>query len=424
MVVATGALNFIMPDITHALRWIDAQRDAMAGLVERWAGINSGSANLPGLSRMCDELDAAFAVLASQRTRIDLPAREVVGITGELVAQPTGQALMIEHPAPDRPRALLCIHYDTVYGVEHPFQMVTRLDARTMRGPGVLDAKGGIVVILTALRALMQSDLAGGLAWRVLLTPDEEVGSLSSRALLDEMARLHDVGLVYEPTLADGSMASARKGSGNFTLVVRGRAAHAGREYHRGRNAIHALADIITELHRMNDELAGVTVNVGRVDGGGPVNVVPDMAIARFNVRMTDPEQQRAVETRLADLLARVNARDGYVATLHGSITSPPKPIDPPMQQLMDLVTDCGRSVGVPITWQATGGVCDGNKLAAAGLPTVDTLGPCGAGMHSSDEHLLIDSLTERARLTFAILARLATDGCAPGRDASAEART
>ena len=413
-----------MPDLTHALRWIDAQRDAMADLVERWANINSGSANLPGLSRMCDQLDDAFAVLDGKRTRIDLPPREVVADTGELLAQSAGQALSIDHAATARPRVLLCIHYDTVYGSDHPFQTVTRPDAHTMRGPGVLDAKGGIAVILTALRALEQSDLANRLRWRVLLTPDEEIGSPSSRPLLAAAAREHDVGLVYEPTLADGSMASARKGSGNFTLVVRGRSAHAGREHHLGRNAIHALAEIITELHRMNDDLAGVTVNVGRIGGGGPVNVVPDMAIARFNVRMNDREQQCAVEARLADLLARINARDGYTATLHGGITSPPKPVDTPMQRLMDLVTECGQRLGVPITWQATGGVCDGNKLAAAGLPTVDTLGPRGAGMHSSDEHLLIDSLTERAKLTYAILAALAAGDVAPGRNPSTEART
>jgi glutamate carboxypeptidase len=190
--------------------------------------------------------------------------------------------------------------------------------------------------------------------------------------------------------------------------VVRGRSAHAGRTFASGRSAIVAAAELVGWLDALNRERPGVCVNIGKIDGGGPVNVVPDLSLVRFNVRVADAEAMEWVRPRLDALITRLAARDGIRAELRGEFRSPPKPVDPPTQRLLEHVADCGSRLGLDVRWKATGGVCDGNKLAAAGLPNVDTLGVRGGAIHSDREYLLIDSLTERAKLTALLLMRLA----------------
>src|SRR5262249_39128994 len=151
---------------------------------------------------------------------------------GREKSRPLGKALAFQSPPRAGPRVLLGIHYDTVFGVDHLFQSVTRVDENTLRGPGVCDAKGGLLVLLHALLALERSPVAGSLAWEVLLNPDEEIGSPGSGSLFAAAAKRNDIGLLFEPALPDGSLVASRKGSGNFTFIVHGRAAHAGRDAH------------------------------------------------------------------------------------------------------------------------------------------------------------------------------------------------
>jgi glutamate carboxypeptidase len=310
-------------------------------------------------------------------------------------------------------RVLLCIHTDTVYAVDHPFQTTTLLDADTLRGPGVADAKGGIAVMLTALQAFEQTPWASRLGWEVLLNPDEEIGSPGSTPLLADAAKRNHVGLLFEPAMPDGSMAGRRKGSGNFTLVVRGRSAHAGRDFALGRNAIVAMAELVGQLHGLNGAWPGVTVNVGRIEGGGAVNVVPDLAIARVNVRTTKAEDEPLIRARFEELVAQLNTRDGITAELHGHFSSPAKIPDARTLSLLKSIAECGRELGLDLTWRDSGGVCDGNKLAAFGLPNVDTLGVRGGEIHSPAEFLKLDSLTERAKLVMLVMGQLAAEHAA-----------
>ena len=174
---------------------------------------------------------------------------------------------------------------------------------------------------------------------------------------------------------------------------------------------MHLIAQAVVELASVNDrkeEHPGLTLNVGKIEGGGPVNIVPDLAIARFNCRVATTQQQAFIEQTLANLLARLNAADGYQAQLYGDFHSPPKPIDAKTLQLLELLRDGGKQLDLTLDWQPTGGVCDGNKLAAAGLANVDTLGPRGHSIHSENETLFLDSLTERAKLTALLLSRIA----------------
>ncbi|MCB1135940.1 MAG: M20/M25/M40 family metallo-hydrolase, partial [Chlamydiia bacterium] len=205
---------------------------------------------------------------------------------------------------------------------------------------------------------------------------------------------------------------SARKGSANFSVVVHGRLAHAGRDFTSGRNAISALMDALLKIEALTDLDRGLTINIGAINGGGPVNVVPDLAIGRLNMRMEAMEDASATIDQIQEIVTETGRRDGIRAELIGALTRPPKPFDAATQKLFESIQSCGKDLGLDLTWRPTGGVCDGNILASAGLPTIDTLGVRGANIHTHDEFMLIDSLVERAQLTALFLMRLANGDC------------
>ncbi len=231
-----------MSSVIRPVDWIDSQAQRMLELVEHWANINSASDNLEGLAQMDAVLSDAFSPLGGEMKLIDLPPRQIIDSSGQVVQKPLGRALSVIKRPDASLRVFLGIHMDTVYGLDQPFQTTQRLGASRLRGPGVADAKSGIVVMLIALEALERSEVADFIGWEVLINPDEELGSPGSTPLLTQCAKRNHLGFVFEPTLADGSLAGQRKGSGNFTVVVRGRSAHAGREFHLGCNAITATA--------------------------------------------------------------------------------------------------------------------------------------------------------------------------------------
>ena len=290
-----------MNNITPWVDWIDSQDQRMLELVEHWANINSASDNLHGLDQMAAALTDAFSPLGGEMKLVRLAPRQIVDSSGQLVQQPLGRALSVIKRADAKLRVFLGIHMDTVYGLDQPFQITQRTDAGTLRGPGVADAKGGIAVMLIALEALEQSEVADLIGWEVLINPDEELGSPGTTPVLSQCAKRNHLGLLFEPALADGALAGQRKGSGNFAIVVGGRSAHAGREFHLGSNAITAMADAIVQLDSLNGRFKGLTVNIARVEGGGPLNMVPDLAICRLNVRHVDARQEETVQAQLQD---------------------------------------------------------------------------------------------------------------------------
>ena len=183
--------------------------------------------------------------------------------------------------------------------------------------------KAGLLVMLTALETFERTSLAKNIGYNILMSPDEEIGSPGSAPLLATLGKQSHIGLTYEPALADGAMAGARKGSGNFTLIIRGRAAHAGREHHIGRNAIAAMAEFVMGMEKLNGQRPGVTFNIAKIDGGGAVNIVPELAIGRFNVRLQETCDVEWIEAQLGRLIASLNAKDGTVSYTH--LTLPTK---------------------------------------------------------------------------------------------------
>jgi glutamate carboxypeptidase len=397
------------------LAWIDQQHDRLLEMVRTWAGTSSWSLDPAGIAAMQEAVTRAISPFGPVRRLVASP-RTVITNQGQEMTSLVGDVLSLRREGtPGSLRVLLAIHLDTVYppGLEPPLVDLVE-NGTILRGPGVADAKGGLAVMLVALEAYEKFGHSKPLTWEVLVNADEELGSPGSAAILAEAATRNDVGLLFEPALdAQGTLAGARKGSGNFTIVVRGRSAHAGRHFAEGRNAVAAAARLATACDRLNAAGRDLTVNVAALHGGEAVNVVPDLAVLRLNIRVSTVADADWATARLTALVADQNQTDGISATLHGSFHCPPKRFDEKARLILDCVQTAAATLGLAITAEPTGGVCDGNKLAAAGLANIDTLGVRGGSIHSPDEYLLVESLTERAKLTAVLLSNLAERGLA-----------
>lgn len=356
-------------------------------------------------------LSSAFAPLADEIKSLPLPEISTMDMQGQMTVQPCGNALLFKKRPELKRRVLLSGHMDTVYPEHHAFQSLTYLNDNCLNGPGVADMKGGLIVMLHSLIAFEQAPVAQSLGWDVLINPDEEIGSPASKTLFHEMALNYQAGLVYEPAMTPtGTLAKNRKGSGKLTLVAHGKSAHAGRAFYEGRNAICALAEVVTAIHALNGLRDGVTINVGKIAGGAALNVVPNRAVAKLDIRITDPEDEHWVREELGAILSQFQRTNASI-DLHGSFDRPVKRINAATESLFARIQRVGEELGIAIDWQDSGGCCDGNNLASYGLPVIDTLGVRGGHIHSTDEYILIDSLVERASLSALLLVDLAQGG-------------
>jgi len=388
------------------------ERDAVAAAAaapmlahtRQWAMVNSGTANLAGLASVAAMLRDAFATLPGEPVLVAPAPVTSVAPDGTEQALVHGHHLVLRVRPNASRRVLLTGHMDTVYGAGHVFQALSDRDDGTINGPGVADMKGGIAVMLAALHGVEAAGAAFG--YDVMINSDEETGSASSAALIAELARGKVAALTYEPAaLPDGTLAGARPGSGNFSFVVTGRAAHAGRNPQDGRNALLAAADLALRLAALRGE--GLSVNPARIDGGGPNNVVPDHAILRVNFRPATPEREIHARAAMANIVTEVTASHNVGITVHGGFGRAPKTMTREAQSLFELVKQAGDDLDQHIAWAPSGGVCDGNNIAACGVPVVDTMGVLGGAIHSADEYLIVDSLAERAMLSTVTLLRL-----------------
>jgi glutamate carboxypeptidase len=292
-------------------------------------------------------------------------------------------------------------HYDTVYATGTLAKMPFRLSAGKAYGPGTFDMKAGIVQALFALQALQQTQ--SPLRKRVvfLWTSDEEIGSESSRKLIELEARRSDAVFVLEPSFGPrGLLKTARKGVGEAEIIVHGRASHAGLAPQEGVNAVHELAHQIARLESWNDLRRGISVNADIVEGGTRVNVIAERARAVIDLRALRLADMRRLEQRLHAL--RPLAR-GARLEIHGGFNRAP------MERkvsagLFSLAKSLAAQMGLPIGECVAGGGSDGNLTAALGVPTLDGLGAVGDGAHSAHEYALVKAMPERAALLAALL--------------------
>lgn len=394
------------PSETALLAAVDAS--PMLGQVQTWSAVNTGTGNLVGLTEQAALLADMFAALPGDVSLEEPAPVTAVGTDGTERAIEHGKHLVLRvRPQAER-RFLLTGHMDTVFPASHPFQHQTWLDDVTLNGPGVADMKGGIAVIVAALKAFETCGAAVQVGYDVMINSDEETGSLSSAPLIAQLAQGKAAALTYEPSaLPDGTLAGARSGSGNYSVIITGRSAHAGRNPQDGRNAIVAAAALAVRLKAI--ERDGLSINPARIDGGSANNVVPDHAVLRFNVRPRSLEDGAAFEHYFAALVAEIAAAHDVSTHVHGGMSRPPKPLDARAEKLFGIVEECSALLGQRISRISSGGVCDGNNIAACGVPVVDTMGVRGGAIHSPDEFLIVPSLEERAKLSALVLHRLAT---------------
>lgn len=402
--LATTARASWGADIEPLLERLDGEGESLVARAENWSTINSGSFELSGLAAMRATLLDTVSELPAPPEVVDLAPSQRVRPDGEVIDVQHGASVRVR-VRPDAPiQIALTGHYDTVFPASHPFQAPWR-EGEMLRGPGVADMKGGIAVMLAALKAFEQLPGEKRIGYEVLLSPDEEIGSMGSAPLLAELGKRAQLGMTYEPAMGDGALVDQRKGSANFHLAVKGRAAHVGRAFNDGRSAVIAAAEAALALNRLNGQRDGVTFNVGAIDGGGAVNVVPERAVLRFNIRVPDAEAAVWAEAEVRRVAREVGARDGIEAHLHGGFTRPPKPLNDQQRTMVSWTHQAGAALGLDLQFRPSGGVCEGNNLAAAGCPNIDTLGPCGGGLHSDEEFAVIASFAERAKLSFLLLA-------------------
>jgi glutamate carboxypeptidase len=302
-------------------------------------------------------------------------------------------------------RVLVLGHFDTVWPVGQISRMpVEQRDGR-LYGPGVLDMKAGLAIALTAIRVITRHvpDEARPRI-TLLATSDEEVGSASSRAEIERLARESAAVLVFEPALPGGALKTSRKGVGEFDITATGVSAHAGANPELGASAVHELARAIVAVQALSDSSRGRSINVGVVEGGTRSNVVAERATAKVDVRVTRMDDAPIVEAAFAALRP---ADPRVTLRVTGGINRPPMERTEGVATLFELAAQAARDMGQTIGEGGTGGASDGNFTAALGVPTLDGLGAIGDGPHALHEHVVVDALAGRAALAAAILARL-----------------
>lgn len=371
------------------LPFCDAQRDWMVHEIERLVRAESPSTDK-------EAVDRCGAVLAAQLEGVGMRVERLYQRNaGDHIRAETGSG----------PRSVLLLgHFDTVWPVGRLQTMPLRLEGERLYGPGVFDMKAGIVIAMAAVRALQNAGAARDAHIVMLWTTDEEIGSASSRALIEEEARHSEAVLVLEPSLPGGALKTARKGCAGYEVVVRGIAAHAGIEPEKGASAVEELARQIPRINGFQDRDRGLLVNVVQAWGGARSNIIPDEAHALVDVRVPDLQTWEEVNGAFAGLKP-VNSRT--TIECRGWFDRPPLERRPSTVRLYDQARAVAAGFGRELREGSTGGGSDGNFTAALGVPTLDGLGAVGDGAHAAHEHVLIPELSWRAALVAGLVREL-----------------
>lgn len=376
----------------HALREsLQVHRAAMLERLRQWVEHESPSRDKPAL----DALAARIAEMLRER------GGEVI----EIENGDGGNHVQARFPgATEAAPALVLGHFDTVWPMGTLATMPYRVEAGRAFGPGTFDMKASLVLVEFALRVLAEEGARPSRPLIVLFTSDEEIGSPTSRSIIETVARDAAYALVMESPLPGGRLKTARKGVGGFTLEVTGRPAHAGVEPEKGASAVMELARQVIAIAGLVASDRGTTVNVGVVQGGTAPNVVPAFASARIDVRVTTMEEAHRIEVALHALEPLT---PGTTLRVSGGFNRPPMERTEGITALFERARELALPLGLELTEGATGGGSDANFTAALGVPTLDGLGTEGEGAHANHEHIRLDSLPERAALLATLLARM-----------------
>ncbi|MCS6835891.1 MAG: M20 family metallopeptidase [Anaerolineae bacterium] len=373
--------------MSELLQYFNSQKQAMTDLLLELIGYETFTTEKDMVDKLGNYMEAQFRQLgASSVTRY--PAREV------------GDMLLAKwhEDAPGAP-ILFLIHIDTVWPSGTLAERPPHIDDEgRLFGPGAVDMKGGITIVLSTLRGLQALGRMPKRPIWVLMTSDEEVGSIHSEALIKETAQRCGLVLVMEPATKEGALKTWRKGIATYTLSIEGRPSHAGNAPEQGINAISEFAQQVIEIHKLNDLKNGVSVNVTMVNGGSAGNVIPAHLEAFIDTRMMTVAQQAKLEAALADRPVFIPGAKVSIKLNH---TRPPMERN---QAAYEQAQRIGAKYGVSVREDGSGGGSDGNFTAALGIPTLDGLGPQGDGLHALHEHVVLNSLPTRCTLVAGIL--------------------
>lgn len=387
--------------------WMLQRKGKSVDLLQTWCAINSWTQNRQGLAMMLEAIKEAFACLPFTVEEIDLPTWKQWDDKGAVVEVELGKALLFRKQTKASKKVLLGGHMDTVYPPYSTFQTTTR-EGSILKGPGVADMKGGIVTLLLALEAFEHFKEDSDLSWEVLISPDEEVGSPGSRLHWEKAASRAHLGLVFEPSFSDGALVDRRKGSATYTVIVQGKAAHAGRDFHLGISAVKALAEFIVKAYAAAGEYSGMSLNVANVKSSEVLNIVAADSSCRLNMRSFDPLHLQQLQKMLYEIAQKIALQAGVRIELLLESDRSPKLFEGKTVNLYKRFEQCAEEMGLKISLRPSGGLSDGNILASCHLPTIDSLGVIGGNLHTEDEYMLLDSLPERAQLTTQFLLRYA----------------
>jgi glutamate carboxypeptidase len=381
-------------DIERAEQLMNAYLDDLKTIVN----IDSGTFTKAGVDRVAANLQERFQGLGFS-TRFD--QQEHYG--DHLVATHQGNA-------PRGPRILLIGHIDTVLpdgeAGRRPFAISRRDGARIATGPGILDMKSGVLIGMYALHLLIEGQQANYSQVTFICNSDEEIGSPSSKPLIQQLARQADAVLVLEPGRAQGTIVSSRKGCGQYRVEVHGLSAHAGVEPQRGRNAILELSYQVQKMQALNGTIPSATLSVGIIRGGERTNVVPDYAYFDMDVRVADHASLKALEEAMRQVTHQ-NKLAGTRITLSGSLLCQPFERNQHNEQLVELAKEAGRELGVKIQDVGSGGASDANTTAAMAIPTLDGLGAGGGLAHNPGEYIELDYLPTRIALAAGLIKKI-----------------
>jgi glutamate carboxypeptidase len=294
---------------------------------------------------------------------------------------------------------LLLCHMDTVFPIGTLAAMPYREAEGKIFGPGTMDMKAGIVISLAAIQEARKTGLNHPVT--LLCTSDEETGSYTSREYIEKLAKESAMVFVLEPALVDGSIKTWRKGGGEFWVKTRGRAAHAGGDHEKGRNAIEEMAHQILAIQKMTDYSKGTTLNVGTIRGGTVPNVVPEECSVEVDFRILQPDEWPRLEGQMSALKPVL---EGTALEVKGGLNRGPMPFDDRMKSTFEKVKSIGAKLGMDLKAGGTGGLSDANFVAPLGIPVIDGMGAVGEGAHSEREYIFADSLEDKARLLAALL--------------------
>lgn len=367
----------------------------MLEMLEKLVNMDSGSNDKADVDQVGEFLRKAY---------------EQIGFVSEVhESEQYGNSIVLRHQEASNPNLLILAHMDTVFPArtakERPF---TVRDGKAY-GPGVIDMKASQAMLFHTMKTLIEQQNAAYKKVEIVLNSDEEIGTISSRSLIEAKAKGKKAALVLEPAREDGSIVSSRRGSGRYELDIKGRSAHSGMNPERGINAIEELAHKIIDLQGLSDPDNNLHVNVGIVEGGTSVNTIAPSAKASIDVRISTASQGETIDKKI-HAIAQKSAVNGTEITLTGGINRPPMELTDGVQNLVDIIQTEAGKIGLDVSYTATGGGSDASFTAAVGVPTVDGLGPVGGKQHTSEEYLIVNTLLERMVLFTNVLQKLSEE--------------